>query len=252
MAVADICSIEMGKRRLRRPVQQELVFRTWGGARPGAGRKPKGRSAGVSHRRRPALAARFPVHVTVRMLPHVWSLRSRRSFRVIGMAVLAAADRFGMRVVEFSVQGNHLHLVVEGADRGALSRGMQGLGIRLARGLNKLMARSGKVLADRYHSHILRTPNEVRNAVRYVRDNHVKHGISRADAVEADPYSSAGCGQLAWWLRERRPPLVLPAPRTWLLAPRPRCIDRATITRENQETRVDSRLDGINLLRSQH
>jgi hypothetical protein len=51
-----------------------MAFPTWGGKRQGAGRKPKGPKAGGSHNRRPALAARFPVHVTVRMLPHVWNL----------------------------------------------------------------------------------------------------------------------------------------------------------------------------------
>jgi REP element-mobilizing transposase RayT len=163
------------------------------------------------------------------MLDHVWNLRSRRSFRRIGTAVLAAASRFGMRLCEFSVQGNHLHLVVEALDRRALSRGMQGLGIRLARGLNKLMGLSGKVLADRYHAHILRTPSEVRRAVAYVLANHHKHTLQRRGVTPArvapppplgdsDPYSSAGCSTLEWWLGEGRPPILLPPPRTWLLA----------------------------------
>jgi len=145
------------------------------------------------------------------MLPHVWNLRSRRSFRVFRAAIAAAGERFGMRVCAFSVQGNHLHLIVEADDRVALSRGMKGLGVRLAKGLNKLMGRSGPVLADRYHDHVLRTPSEVARAVRYVRRNRAHHLGDRSARLPAgyvDPYSSAG-------------PLhgiVLPAPRTWLLA----------------------------------
>jgi REP element-mobilizing transposase RayT len=179
----------------------------------------------MSHLARPALAARFPVHVTLRMLPHVWNLRSRRSFRVIGTAVRAAGERFRMRICEFSVQGNHLHLVVEAADREALARGMQGLGIRLGKGLNRLMGRHGRVLADRYHAHILRTLREVQNAVRYVRENHARHArgwsgaTARASAAtDVDPFSSAGCADLAWWRAERRPPIDLPEPCTWMLA----------------------------------
>ena len=193
---------------------------TWGGKRKGAGRKPKGPKAGVSHNRRPALAARFPVHVTVRMLPHVWNLRSRRSFAVIAKAVFAAAQRLGMRLCEFSVQGNHLHLVVEATDQAALGRGMKGLGVRLARGLNRLMNdRRGKVLADRYHQHILRTPSEVRHAVSYVRHNHRKHALERGGTLPAafvDPYSSAS----------QEHAVLLPRPHTWLLGQgRPRNVE---------------------------
>lgn len=197
-------------RRRKRPVQLGLQLRTWGGARKGAGRKPKAEQAGIAHLRRPVLAARFPVHVTLRMLPHVWSLRSRRSFRVFARAVRAAAERFGMRVCEFSVQGNHLHLVVEATDRSALSRGMKGLGVRLAKGLNKLMSRKGQVLADRYHEHILRTPSEVKRAVSYLRRNHAKHVAERGGRLDAgfvDSYSSASTEH----------GIVLPTPRTWLL-----------------------------------
>jgi len=172
-----------------------MTLPTWGGKREGAGRKPNGPKAGVPHLRRPALASRFPVHVTMRVLPHVWNLRSRRSFGVIGKAVGAAAQLFGMRVCEFSVQRSHLHLIVEATDEAALARGMKGLGVRLARGLNRMMdRRRGKVLADRYHEHILRTPSEIKRAVNYVRHSYRIHVIERGGVLPADfvdPYSSA-------------------------------------------------------------
>ena len=72
----------------------------------------------------------MPLHVTLRMAPHVYNLRSRRAFRVITAALRISSDRFNVRVVEFSVQGNHIHLVVEAPDR----RALQGLAIRVARG----------------------------------------------------------------------------------------------------------------------
>jgi len=141
----------------------------------------------------------------------VWNLRSRRSFRVIGKAVGGAAQLFGMQVCEFSVQGNHLHLVVEATDQAALGRGMKGLGVRLARGLNQMMdGRQGKVLADRYHEHILRTPSQVKRAVSYVRHNYRKYVLERGGVLPAafvDPYSSAS----------REHGIKLPRPHTWLL-----------------------------------
>src|ERR1051325_10882311 len=159
-----------------RPVQLTLPkHAVWGGRRRGAGRKPKGDRALVTHAARPALAARYPVHVTMRVLPHVWNLRSRRSFRVLGRALSRGGDRFGMRICEFSIQGNHLHLVTEASDAQALSRGMQGVSIRIAKGLNHVMGHAGKVLADRYHARILRTPTEVKHVVRYLRNNRSIH-----------------------------------------------------------------------------
>lgn len=181
--------------------QAAFRFKPHGGRRTGAGRKPKGENAGMPHTRRLAFTSPLPVHVTLRMLPHVWNLRSRRSFRIVGRALELATYRFQTRLCEFSIQGNHIHLVVEAAGTKALSQAMQGLGVRVARGLNAMMRRRGKVLADRYHAHILRTPTEVRLAVHYVRGNFAKHTGARY----VDEYSSAN------------PDFVLPRPATWLL-----------------------------------
>jgi len=117
-----------------------------------------------------------------------------------------------MRVVYYSIQGAHIHLIVEADDNDALARGMQGLTIRLARRLNALGRRSGKVFADRYHAHVLRTRAEAANALRYVARNYVHHARENLPISFVDPCSSAR------WLLERPPadaPVV--SPRTWLL-----------------------------------
>lgn len=193
----------------RRPRQLALEFRTWGGKRAGAGRKLRGARAGVVHRSRGEWARPMPLHVTLRMAPHVYNLRSRRSFRVIAAALRIGGDRFGARVTQFSVQGNHIHLLVEAPDRRALARAIQGLSIRVAKGLNRMMGRKGRVFDDRYHARILRTPTEVRHAIHYVRDNARKHAAERGETYGpgyVDPYSSAGVADLA-----------LPPAQTWLL-----------------------------------
>ena len=138
------------------------------------GRPPKP-DAGVSHLARPKLAARYPVHVTLRMRDHVYNLRAWRCYRVLRRALIIGSNRFGMRIAHFSVQGNHVHLIVEALDRRALSRGVQGLAIRMAKGLNRVMEKHGKVFADRFHSRILRTPTETRRAVHYVLFNRQRH-----------------------------------------------------------------------------
>jgi len=195
--------------RPRRRGQLGFEFRTWGGKRRGAGRKPIGARAGVPHRPRPEWARRLPVHVTLRMAPEVYNLRSRRSFRAIELALRLAADRFDVRITSFSVQGNHMHLLVEAPSRVALARAVKGFSVRIAKRLNKMMQRKGRVLGDRYHAHVLRTPTKVKRAIAYIRDNARKHAAERGEVYSpgyVDPYSSAGA-----------PELVLPAAQTWLL-----------------------------------
>jgi putative transposase len=201
-------------RRSRRPRRaRQLTLderRRNGGKRKGAGRKRVRPRPGVPHRRRPTFHRRSPLHVTLGMADGVWNLRSRRCFRVVERALFAAADRFGVRVVRFAVLGNHLHLVVEAPDHVALSRALKGLAVRLARGLNQLMGRRGRLLDDRYHAHRLRTPTEVRRAIDYVRHNHRQHMAKIGKALPprwVDPYSS-DAPELAG---------ALPEPQSWLL-----------------------------------
>jgi REP element-mobilizing transposase RayT len=97
-----------------------------------------------------------------------------------------ASERFGFRVVHYSVMGNHVHLLVEANDRRSLGRGMQGLGVRIAKSLNRVMGRHGSVLRDRYHAHILRTPKETKHARHYLLTNAQHH----YDETGPDPFTS--------------------------------------------------------------
>jgi putative transposase len=142
--------------------------------------------------------------------PHVYNLRSRGSFKCVERALLASAGRFDTKVVDFSIQGNHIHLMVEAADSARLRSAMQAFSIRFARAMNRMMGRTGKVLGDRFHSHVLRTPTEVKRALTYIRDNARKHAAERGEqysAAYADPYASTN--------PEHRH--LLPPPDTWLL-----------------------------------
>ena len=145
--------------------QQELPLPLWGGARKGAGRKRKSARRNVVHRTRPGFS-RGALHVTTRVRQEVWNLRTHRCFRELRRALERGCARFGFRLIHFSVQGNHIHFIVEAPDQLALTRAMKGLEVRMARALNRVMRRRGPVFADRYHAHLLRTPREARKRVR--------------------------------------------------------------------------------------
>ncbi len=165
------------RRKRRRGVQGELPFRSWGGRRRGAGRKPKGPRSVARHLKLAALAARYPVHATVRLVEGLPSLRDPDVYGVVREAFAAGCERFGFRLVQYSVQSNHLHLIAEAKDRQAFSRGMKGLLVRIARAVNRWWGRKGKVFAERYFDRILKTPREVRNALAYVLHNARRHGV---------------------------------------------------------------------------
>ena len=180
--------------RSRQPKQRELPFKTWGGPRKGSGRKPKNGVAGVSHRERAALASKHPAHVTLKLRQHLPRLRQKAEYAAARAAFVKGKDRFGFRLCHYAVLNDHLHLIVEAADRAALRRGLQGLAIRIARALNRLWRRRGKVFADRYHDRILKSPREVRHALRYVLGNAQKHAAEgREVSVPApiDTFTSA-------------------------------------------------------------
>src|SRR6187401_2608595 len=188
------------------------VARTWGGARKGAGRKPRGRPS-MPHDTRPKIDPRCPVQVTIRAAPGLPSLRSARVFGVLRRAIArASVDRF--RVIHFSIQQDHGHFIVEGDEARRARGGVHGLAIRLALAVNRALGRRGKVVGDRYHARALSTPRQMRISMVYVLLNFRKH--LRAPAC-VDPRSS-GPHFLGW---QRAPdvtdaPAVTAAPATWM------------------------------------
>jgi REP element-mobilizing transposase RayT len=159
---------------MKRWRQQELKFRTRGGKRDGAGRKRAPGRGRVAHRARPEHKKAHPVHVTLRAGPRLPSLRSQLIFNRVRRSIARTA-RAWFRIVHYSVQSNHIHLLVEADDKVALSRGLRGAAIRIALAFNGAARRRGKVWEDRYHARALRTPREVRNGIVYVLMNWRKH-----------------------------------------------------------------------------
>ena len=191
------------------------VSKRRGGARRGAGRKPRAlHLRRTPHRARPAHRKAHPVHITLRA--GIRSLRTQRVARTV-LAALRDSNRDWFRVAHYSVQDSHLHLIVESEDSQLLSSGVRGLMVRIARRVNDLLRRRGRFWADRFHSRELESPRQVRNVLVYVLQNHRKHSQSAA----LDPLSSAGsfdgfASALPAAFRSIGPPCTAAA-ATWLL-----------------------------------
>ena len=194
----------------------------------GAGRPKKGKYASERHETRPELTGREPILITARIRRGSASLRRRAIYQAVRSALRKAIARADFRVVHFSIQSNHLHMLAEADHKRALSRGVQGLLISAARRINRAWKRSGKVFPDRYHERIIKSPRQCRNAIRYVLNNWRRH---REDLVGepsnwmVDKFSSAVSftgwkelgGGKAWAIPPEYEPLPMAQPTVWLL-----------------------------------
>jgi len=202
----------------------------WGGRRSGAGRKP-GPKPRVAHAAR-APFRRLPAHVTLRLRQGLPSLRTVAVVRELERTFAAGCARPGFRLAHYSLQGNHAHLIVEATDRDALGSGMKAIGARIARAVNRVARRSGRVLADRYHLRLLPTPKEVRGALRYVLLNARCHAAKAGAVLSRSMVVLDRASSAVWfdgWKRwspgahyEHGPPPArrrcpVARPRTWLL-----------------------------------
>ena len=178
------------------------------------------------HRLRERIVARVPVHVTIRLRRGIPTMRQPRFVRRFRTSLAQACVRHGFRVVHYSIQRDHFHLLVEARNNRSIACGMKGVGARIGKLVNRLFQRSGQVLDGRYHLRPLRTPLEVRRALRYVLLNHRHHAARRRNAslhhvsVSPDPASSG-----RWfdgWRKATAPPnsadvREVAEARTWLM-----------------------------------
>src|SRR3954464_6944478 len=158
-----------------------------GGKRAGAGRPRLAKRPSPPHTRRPTLKASEPVQVTIRALEEVQCLRGFDTYHALRKAMVSTFGRSDFRIVHISIQGTHVHLMIEAGSRRALSKGMQGFQISAAKHLNAAISkrlrmqrrRRGRVFAHRYHATIIRTPRHARHELVYVLNNWRKHGESQ-------------------------------------------------------------------------
>ena len=205
--------------------QIELPIRPrygWGGKRPRAGRKVSASRprTTIAHRARPFHDRHLPVLVTWKVLPRLPSLRWLPAAGAIGKAIRRTTGRHALRrtsfrIVHFSLQSDHLHLLVEAGSKTTLARGRVGLAVAIARAFNKIAKRTGQLFKERYHARALSGPKEVRNAIVYVLQNHLHHRPSRRLVDE--------CSSARWFSGWKQPlpvpdtPPPTASPRTWLL-----------------------------------
>jgi putative transposase len=205
-----------------------------GGKRAGAGRPKKGERASERHKTREAFRANQPIHVVIRPIAEVGTLRGFHTYKAVREAMITTYARARIRIVHISIQGTHIHLLVEAGGRLELARGMQGFEIACAKSLNAVLSkrlgyrRRGTVFPDRYHAVIIRSPRQARGALAYVLNNWRRHREDRVrgarqwriDLLSSAPSFNGFKDVDPSTLRFGEDYLKLPVwePKTWLLS----------------------------------
>ena len=167
-------------------------------------------------------------HVVLRICRGLPWLRTPKTYRVLERALRAGKEKKGFALVQYSVQGDHLHLLVEAESKKELARAMQGLMIRIAKRLNRFWRRrGGSVFADRYFARAVEGAYAIKRALAYVLNNARKHGVWSSPS-QPDPFSS-GRWYTGWWgsgdfCRPLRAPPVVGARDMVLGMPGFRCL----------------------------
>ncbi len=213
----------------RRERQLELGVREPGTRAPGAGRPKKRWLKGVkppaSHVKREPFVKGRALHVTLRTLPVARNLRRMDAYQAVRIGARVVLARSGFRLVHFSIQSNHIHLIVEADSQAELANGVRAFSISVAKSLNAKLGRRGAVFADRYHAKAIAKPTQMRNAIQYVLTNWLHHRPAHHEIMEeVDPYSS-GAEFLGWkelrgtgqFVRDEGfERVALASPRLWL------------------------------------
>jgi REP element-mobilizing transposase RayT len=248
-------------RALKRQVQQEIRWPNKAGDLRGRKReaKPRGNAkigrpkkpgAGAPHTKRPPLKPREPVHITLRVVDVIGRLRTRSAYMAIREAAITVLKRDDFRIVQMSIEGTHLHLLVEVAHRRALTNGIRAFQGSAAKHLNAAFSkagswwerkqaarlghalpkrRKGSVFTDRYHETVIKTPRQARHALAYVLNNWRRHREDQRSVARGwliDPFATGwafdGWKERAdtpfvWKVRATYQPVPVWLPKTWLL-----------------------------------
>ena len=162
----------------KKQLELNLNLGRHGGRRPGSGRK-RIHSSGVSHRKRERVSSKTPLHINFK---YKVQIKNKTCLKILKRAITNARS-LGLRVIHFSLQTNHIHLILESQDNETMTKGMRSLTVTLAKGVGK-----GKIQLGRYHLHVLKSLRETKNAVNYVLFNEQKHSqrkVSRIDGFSS-------------------------------------------------------------------
>lgn len=151
----------------------------------GAGR-PAIHDRGIRHIARDEIKKLTPLHLTIKIEKDKAGLKNKFILKSLHSSI-KKARKIGLKIIHYTLEYDHVHLLVETDNKTALARGMQSFGISFSKSINKIKKAQGKVFKTRYHYRKLKTPAEVKNVFNYIFGNSLKH--KKAISI-VSPYNS--------------------------------------------------------------
>ena len=142
----------------------------------GAGRPAK-HDRGIRHIARDEFNRLTVLHLTVKIDRAKAGLKNKQTLKLLWHAIKKARLK-GLKIIHYTLEFDHIHLLVEADNKAIVGTGMQSFGISLSKGINKIKGLSGQVFKTRYHFRKLKTPTEVKNVIHYILGNSIKHKSS--------------------------------------------------------------------------
>ncbi|MGZ3788931.1 MAG: transposase [Bacteriovorax sp.] len=167
------------KKRLGRNTQISLINIK------GAGR-PAIVDKGIRHTRRPFLKKPSSLHLTVKIKKNKADLKNKSVLGILKRAILNAR-RQGLKVIHYSLEYDHVHLLIEAENNHILGKGMQAFGVTLSKAINRMRRLKGGVYKHRYHFRQISGTRELKNVMKYIFTNGLKHKTAKGIV---NPYNS--------------------------------------------------------------
>jgi REP element-mobilizing transposase RayT len=140
--------------------------------------RPAIHDRGIRHISRDPIKKLTALHLTIKIIREKAGLKNKAMLKVLQRAIVKARSK-GLAVVHYTLEFDHIHLLVESGNHQELGKAMQSLGVSLSMAINRLRGLQGKVFKTRYHLRKLKTPTEIRNVIKYILGNTVKHRATK-------------------------------------------------------------------------
>ncbi|MBC7430062.1 MAG: transposase [Bacteriovorax sp.] len=148
--------------------------------------RPAINDRGIRHIRRDRITKPTSMHLTIKVREYKADIKSKRILRALHHAIIRARLK-KLKVIHYTLEYNHVHLLVEASDHKVMHRGMQALGISLSKSINKIKCLKGTVYKHRYHLKRLTSTQQLKNVLHYIFNNGIHH--KRTSSI-LDPYNS--------------------------------------------------------------
>jgi len=151
----------------------------------GAGR-PALWDKGIRHTLRPRLKKASSLHLTIKVKKIKAEIKNKAVLNLLKRAI-SNARKQGLIIIHYTLEYDHINLLIEADNNSTLAKGMQSLGVTLSKGINRLKKLKGAVYKHRYHFRQISSPSELKKVMSYIFNNGLKHKSARS---LVNPYNS--------------------------------------------------------------